>query len=77
MYEQMEQFLTKQYNMVVKAKTQADKKIFFDQAFGGLSFAIQMCGDDWDEADRYIDLWDKTWYKKFVKAVYDYEMGVN
>ena len=31
---------------------------------------------DWDEADRYIDLWDKVWYAKFVKVVYDYDAEV-
>jgi hypothetical protein len=76
MYEKMEQFLAKQYDMVIKADTHADKKTFFDQAFGGLSFAIQMCGADWDEANRYVDLWSKVWYKKFVKAVYDYDAEV-
>ena len=76
MYEKMEMFLAKQYDMVIKADTHADKKTFFDQAFGGVSFAIQMCGNDWDEANRYIDLWSKVWYKKFVKAVYDYDAEV-
>ena len=76
MYEQMVQFLTKQYNMVIKADTHADKKTLADQAFGGLSFAIQMCGDDWDGADRYIDLWTKVWYAKFTKAVYNYDVEV-
>lgn len=70
MYEKMEQFLAKQYDMVIKADTHADKKTFFDQAFGGLTFAIQMCGDDWDEADRFIRLWDSHWYRQFVKAVW-------
>ena len=76
MYEKMEQFLAKQYDMVINTDTHADKKTFFDQAFGGVSFAIQMCGNDWDEANRYIDLWSKVWYKKFVKAVYDYDTEV-
>ena len=76
MYKKMEMFLAKQYNMVVNTKSHADKKTFFDQAFGGLTFAIQMCGDNWDEADRFIRLWDSRWYRKFVKAVYDYDAEV-
>ena len=76
MYEQMEKFLANQYKLAINADTHASKRTFFDQAFGGIAFAIQMCGDDWDEADRYIDLWSKAWYKKFVKAVYDYDAEV-
>ena len=75
MYEKMEMFLAKQYDMAINAEI-VDAKTFFDQAFGGLSFAIQMCGDNWDEANRYIDLWSKTWYPKFIKAVYDYNVEV-
>lgn len=76
MYEKMEQFLAKQYDMAINADTHADKKTFFDKAFGGLSFAIQMCGENWDEANRYVDLWSKVWYAKFVKVVYDYDVEV-
>ena len=76
MYEKIEMFLAKQYDMTINANTHADKKIFFDQAFGGLTFAIQMCGDDWDESDRYIDLWDKVWRPKFIKAIYGYDAEV-
>ena len=76
MYEKMEQFLAKQYEMAINADFATDKKTFFDQAFGGLSFAIQMCGNDWDEANRYVDLWSKVWYAKFVKVVYDYDVEV-
>lgn len=75
MYEKMEMFLAKQYDMAINAEI-VDKKTFFDQAFGGLSFAIQMCGDNWDEADKLIRLWDSCWYAKFIKAVYDYEVEV-
>lgn len=75
MYEKMEMFLAKQYDMVINAESHADKKTFFDQAFGGITFAMQMCGADYDEASRYIDLW-RVWYKKFVKAVYDYDAEV-
>lgn len=74
MFEKMEVFLEKQYEMVVNATTHADKKTYFDQSFGGLSFAIQMCGADWDEANRYVDLWSKVWYPKFVKVVYGYDV---
>ena len=74
MYEKMEQFLEKQYEMAVNADFATNKKTAFDQAFGGLSFAIQMCGNDWDEANRYVDLWSKVWYPKFVKVVYGYDV---
>lgn len=76
MYEKMEQFLAKQYDMAINAETPNDKKTFFDQAFGGLAFAIQMCGADWDEANRYVDMWSKVWYPKFVKVVYGYDVEV-
>lgn len=76
MCEKMEMFLAKQYDMAINADTQADKKTFFDQAFGGLIFAVQMCGENWDEANRYVDLWSKVWYAKFVKVVYDYDVEV-
>ena len=76
MYEKMEQFLAKQYAMTTDAENHADKKTFFDQAFGGITFAIQMCGADYNEANRYIELWSKVWYKKFIKAVYDYDAEV-
>ena len=75
MFEKMEQFLAKQYEMAVNAEI-ADKKTFFNQAFGGLSFAIQMCGNDWDESNRYVDLWSKVWYPKFIKLVYGYDVEV-
>ena len=74
MFEKMEMFLEKQYEMATKADFGTDRKVYFDQAFGGLSFAIQMCGNDWDEANRYVDLWSKVWYPKFIKAVFDYEV---
>lgn len=76
MFEKMEQFLERQYEMAVNAETHDGKKTFFDQSFGGLSFAIQMCGNDWDEANRYVDLWSKVWYPKFVKVVYGYDVEV-
>ena len=76
MYEKMKQFLAKQYDMAINADTHADKKTFFDQAFGGLSFAIQMCGDNWDEVYRISCLWENHWYAKFVKVVYDYDVEV-
>lgn len=73
MFEKMEQFLEKQYEMAIKADFATDKKVFFDQAFGGLSFAIQMCGEDWDETNRYAALWI-VWYPRFVKLVYGYDV---
>ena len=76
MFEKMEMFFEKQYEMAVKAESATDKKIFFNQAFGGLSFAIQMCGENWDEANHYVDLWSKIWYPKFIKAIYDYDVEV-
>ena len=76
MFEKIEMFLAKQYDMAIKAENQADKKTFFDQAFGGLSFAIQMCGNNWDEANRYTDLWVQGWYPKFIKAVYGFDVEV-
>ena len=76
MYEKMEQFLAKQYEMAVNAESASVKRTSFDQAFGGLSFAIQMCGEDWDEANRYVDLWSKVWYPKFIKVVYGYDVEV-
>ena len=75
MYEKMEQFLAKQYEMAVNAEI-VDKKTFFNQAFGGLTFAIQMSGNDWDESNRYVDLWSKVWYPKFIKLIYGYDVEV-
>ena len=68
--------LNRQLNWCKNELATATRKTYFDQAFGGLSFAIQMCGNDWDEANRYVDLWSKVWYAKFVKVVYDYDVEV-
>lgn len=77
MFEKMEMFLEKQYEMATRVNADpATKKTCFDQAFGGLSFAIQMCGENWDEANRYVDLWSKVWYAKFIKAIYGYDVEV-
>ena len=77
MYEQMEKFLAKHYEMAVNAENTTTKRTFFDQAFGGLFFAIHICGDDWDEANRYIELWTEVWYPKFTKELYGYDVEVN
>ncbi len=74
MYEKMEKFLAKQLEMINASDDPSVKKTHADQAFGGLSFAIQMCGENWDEANRYVDVWSKVWYAKFTKAVYGYDV---
>lgn len=42
-------------------------KLYFHQAFGALSFAMQMV-DDWDAESELIDLWDE-WKPKFEKQM--------
>ena len=47
------------------------RKSFYDQAFGALTFVIQMCGNDWNEADKYVEMWNAEWRQKFEEATYE------
>lgn len=47
------------------------RKSFYDQAFGALTLAIQMCGSDWDEADKYVEMWNNEWKERLEEKVYE------
>ena len=70
MMETMIRFLEKQLEMAKGYSEVSIRKSFYDQAFGGLSFAIVSCGNDWDEADKYVELWNNGWRQKFEEVVY-------
>ena len=66
MYEKMEQFLAKQYEMVVNTKIHADKKTFFDQAFGAAQYHIFMFPADQQEVE---ELWN-CYKPQFEEIIY-------
>ena len=70
MMETLIKFLEKQLDMARGYDDWRIRKSFYDQAFGGLTFAIQMCGENWNEADKYVAMWNDEWRQKFEEVVY-------
>jgi hypothetical protein len=58
-FERMEHYMT---------MTPEDAKIFFHQAFGGFSFALQLV-DDFDEEFNLIIWWEEEWKPRLEKIM--------
>ena len=62
-------FLESEFEKGSKCKTYPTRKTYFDHAFGAISLAILLCGKDWDEASKYVVLWDEEWRTKFERML--------
>ena len=71
MMETLIKCFEKYLSMMSREKDWRVRKSFYDQAFGALTFAIQMCGSDWDEADKYVEMWNAEWRQTFEEATYE------
>lgn len=70
MKETLIKFWQTQLDMIIREESLDARKTFFSQAFGGLTFAMQMCGKDWDAADELANLWNYEWRERLEEKVY-------
>ena len=71
MMETLIKCFEKYLSMMSVEKDWRVRKSFYDQAFGALTLAIQMCGSDWDEADKYVEMWNDEWKERLEEKVYE------
>ena len=71
MMETLIKCFEKYLSMMSAEKDWRVRKSFYDQAFGALTLAIQMCGSDWDEADKYVEMWNNEWKERLEAKVYE------
>jgi hypothetical protein len=71
MMETLIRCFEKYLSMMSAEKDWRVRKSFYDQAFGALTLAIQMCGSDWDEADKYVEMWNNEWKERLEAKVYE------
>ena len=71
MMETLIKCFEKYLSMMSVEKDWRVRKSFYDQAFGALTLAIQMCGSDWDEANKYVEMWNDEWKERLEAKVYE------
>lgn len=70
MKEKLIKFWKRQLDMIIREEDLDARKTFFSQAFGRLSLAMMLCGEDFKKADELADLWDYEWRERLEEEVY-------
>lgn len=71
MKEKLIKFWQRQLDMIIREESLDARKIFFSQAFGGLTLAMMFCGEDYKKADELADLWNDEWKARLEGKVYE------